>query len=498
MKYDLDYAILGMIDNAIRTVKAAPLVLGATASGGGGPVGGFIGYLPQTRVSFDPIEAAIWDVPESGMSLLTNMDRIRYRLGILESGTFLDLDDTPVTYSGYAGQTVIVNPTEDGLVFGEALPPLDGDRVVITDSSGTLSTDSSFLWDAVNKLLMLGGNLADIIPSTALTDAIVGIAENIARSIAFFVYGPDYGGEILFVRGRGTKAAPTAITTGDSIGKLVAKGYTDDDTMSDVAGEVRIIADDTWTTTSTPTGFTVWLTRAGGTVLQKVFAIKNNGTIQQGDGTFNITGNNNFIQESDYNENTRRTQFLIGSNTALTDRDLTIRGLGPDKSTIEHLTANILIKTIAGRGYHTDGAGFSSTDPIKIVFRTENEWSSTDESTQMWFHVTPSGVSSTGNIAALKITGSGIHLPTVGEAMYIKEGTNAAMGTATLSAGSVVVSTTKVTNNSRIFLTVQSLGTVTTPKAIGVTARTAGTSFTITSSDNTDTSVVAWMIVEAL
>jgi hypothetical protein len=53
-----------------------------------------------------------------------------------------------------------------------------------------------------------------------------------------------------------------------------------------------------------------------------------------------------------------------------------------------------------------------------------------------------------------------------------------------------------VTANSRILLTVQSLGTVTAPKAVAVTARTAATSFTITSADNTDTSVVAYEIFE--
>lgn len=71
-------------------------------------------------------------------------------------------------------------------------------------------------------------------------------------------------------------------------------------------------------------------------------------------------------------------------------------------------------------------------------------------------------------------------------------------GVATLAAGTVTVSTTKVTANSRIMLTVQSLGTVTAPKAVAITARTASTSFTITSADATDTSVVAWQIIEPL
>lgn len=74
---------------------------------------------------------------------------------------------------------------------------------------------------------------------------------------------------------------------------------------------------------------------------------------------------------------------------------------------------------------------------------------------------------------------------------YIKQ-LSGFRGTATLVGGSAVVATTAVTATSKIILTVQSLGTVAAPKAIAVTARTPGTSFTITSADNTDTSVVAW------
>lgn len=69
-------------------------------------------------------------------------------------------------------------------------------------------------------------------------------------------------------------------------------------------------------------------------------------------------------------------------------------------------------------------------------------------------------------------------------------------GVTTLVTGVKVVANTSITTNSRILLTAQSLGTVTAPKALAVTARSAGVSFTITSADNTDTSVVAYSIEE--
>jgi hypothetical protein len=84
----------------------------------------------------------------------------------------------------------------------------------------------------------------------------------------------------------------------------------------------------------------------------------------------------------------------------------------------------------------------------------------------------------------------------VGGGIAVKEGTNARQGVATLVGGTVTVANTSVTATTRILVTVQSLGTVTAPKAVAVTARTAGTSFTITSADATDTSVVAWALFE--
>lgn len=81
-----------------------------------------------------------------------------------------------------------------------------------------------------------------------------------------------------------------------------------------------------------------------------------------------------------------------------------------------------------------------------------------------------------------------------GGGLNLKEGADARLGVATLVAGTLVVSTTQVGATSRIFLTCQVPGG--TPGFLRVSARTAGTSFTILSSSGTDTSQVAWMIVD--
>lgn len=109
--------------------------------------------------------------------------------------------------------------------------------------------------------------------------------------------------------------------------------------------------------------------------------------------------------------------------------------------------------------------------------------------------ISASSITATQNITAAGAT-SIIQVNAAGGGFKVKEGTNATMGVATLSGGAATVATTKVTANSRIFLSIQVLGTVAAAKAIAVTARNAGQDFTITSADGTDTSDVAWLIIE--
>lgn len=88
---------------------------------------------------------------------------------------------------------------------------------------------------------------------------------------------------------------------------------------------------------------------------------------------------------------------------------------------------------------------------------------------------------------------SDVKLNTAGNGIYIKGGSNATAGVATMVAGTVTVNTTKVTANSIIHLTGQN--TSGTLGNITVSARVAGTSFTITSAV-TDTRIVGWTIIE--
>ncbi len=92
----------------------------------------------------------------------------------------------------------------------------------------------------------------------------------------------------------------------------------------------------------------------------------------------------------------------------------------------------------------------------------------------------------------LQIAGN-VFLNTAGNKIKQATGTNAAIGTATLSSGTITVNTTAVTASSQIIITVQETGTYN--GRIRVSARVASTSFTISSSDAGDNCVVAYQII---
>jgi len=157
------------LENLKRRMDAKPLNLGGVSSSGGGvggPPGGFLGQLPQSKITYDKLEAATAYTPSSGTSLLDNLNHIRHQIATISGGggaiaiqendvevvgtatiinfeggvsvadegggkvtvtvtasggggasTFLELTDTPSSYSGKAGYSAVVNGTEDGLDF---------------------------------------------------------------------------------------------------------------------------------------------------------------------------------------------------------------------------------------------------------------------------------------------------------------------------------------------------------------------------------------------
>lgn len=120
-----------------------------------------------------------------------------------------------------------------------------------------------------------------------------------------------------------------------------------------------------------------------------------------------------------------------------------------------------------------------------------NLWLDTPGTSGVYIGDGDSGKLTVGGIIQSK---SGFNLAQGAKMVVTEGGTASRMGAVTLSCGTVTVNTTAVKANSRIFLTSQQSGG--TPGVVGVSARVNGTSFTITSSSATDTSNIAWFIVD--
>ena len=279
--------------------------------------------------------------------------------------------------------------------------------------------------------------------------------------------------------------------------------------ISAAYGSVQLVSDGTnWFTESSPAGTGVTTvgsfgsspTANGATISGSTITLQpadgtNPGAITA--GTQTIGGAKTFSTSTSTPNATATTQFLGPTSATVPAHSFTgSTGYGFGMS------GTSLLFTHAG----TSNYAITSSQFQGVAGTSSNPGYSSAGDTNTGMNLAGSDVLNlvTGATIAIAIDASQIvtiqtndlKINTAGKTLFIKEGSNAKMGTATLSAGTVTVNTTAVTANSRIFLTIQSLGTVTVPKAIAVTALTANNAFTITSADATDTSVVAWVILE--
>lgn len=164
-------------------------------------------------------------------------------------------------------------------------------------------------------------------------------------------------------------------------------------------------------------------------------------------------------------------------------------------STVNGNTTQIVMPN--GTATTANWQAFNGTDPANAsqaifgVSATEVLLSSSKQGAGTYL---PLSFYVSGAIGAQLDTSANFALQVAGAGLRVKEGANAKQGTAVLVGGAKTVANTSVTANSRIFLTSNADGG--TPGWLRVSARVAGTSFTITSSNALDTSTVAYEIFE--
>lgn len=100
------------------------------------------------------------------------------------------------------------------------------------------------------------------------------------------------------------------------------------------------------------------------------------------------------------------------------------------------------------------------------------------------------GTATLAGSAQLTVSGA-LNIGTGTNISRIKHGTSGA-----LTAGSIVITDSSVSANTRFFFSVHTRGTITLPQSYDAATRSAGTSFTITSSSAIDTSTVDYLEIE--
>lgn len=169
------------------------------------------------------------------------------------------------------------------------------------------------------------------------------------------------------------------------------------------------------------------------------------------------------------------THSFVTSGGTVTDC-ATISVTGPSAGTNATITNShgLYIPTIALAGTVTNGYGLTVNAPTNGG--TIN-----------------AAINASGDVL---IASGNLKINTAGNGLLIKSGSNARIGTGTLSGGTLTVSNSSVTANTRVFLQDTTSGSLVNVGSLTVVTN-AGSNFVVTSSNALDTSTFNWMLVES-
>lgn len=188
-----------------------------------------------------------------------------------------------------------------------------------------------------------------------------------------------------------------------------------------------------------------------------------------------------------YNASGNRFPFTMAAGSSSTNPGAMVSG---GSSVLPPSFTTLNSNSTAGNYGEFANAGSSGKLNGYMAFYNDVQTSSSEDS--HWALATAAAGSLTEKLTVSKLGQVAIQAAGVG--LSIKEGSNCKQGASVLVGGTVTVSTTAVTASSRIQLTGNVDGG--TPGWVRVSARNAGSDFTITSSSGSDTSTVAWFITE--
>jgi len=222
------------------------LALNGVAGSGGGtgsPIGGIVGQLAQRYITYDTSEAATLS---GETSLVDNLNHMRYRLHVLEStpavGTFIDLTDTPESYTGYGKYYLAVKESENGVEFipitagggGNSNPIFKAEGYVdvasgidiayLCTTSGTINNISTYVETVSGTLILdVNKNMTTIFTTQenrpTITEA--GVDASLTPDITTFASGDIFTVDIDTVGEASNLIAVINLTTASGVSELV-------------------------------------------------------------------------------------------------------------------------------------------------------------------------------------------------------------------------------------------------------------------------------------
>ncbi len=368
--------------------------------------------------------------------------------------------------------------------FGGSGTPGGSTTQVQYNNGGAFAGSSSFIWNESTKVLSVRGSI------DAFRD------DGTPADISVTNYGGTSMGVMHMRMANGTYASPTQVTAGQAYGGLGGRAYHSGGAFQvHSATAMHFIAAENQTATAYGGYISLWTTPKASTTRYERVHITDNGTLWARDtGTFDPTS---AAQTKPFADALILASGSSGSSSVSCVNYASLGGgfrggscggspASPSASTVDSMLSYL-------GGHLFDGTSWTSGTKALITFKAAQNSTAINQGTYITFETTPLNSTTRAEGARLDPDGNFL-IQLAGKGLRVKEGSNAKQGTATLTAGSVTVSNTSVTANSRIFLTSQADGG--TPGWLRVSARTASTSFTITSSSGTDTSTVAYQIFE--
>lgn len=163
---------------------------------------------------------------------------------------------------------------------GSSLGTYTGNRVLVTNASGTVGTDNELYYDGINNVLILGDS--SILPVAAGQDTIWNVKDGASPANLLVSYGSGFAPFITGFMADGSYASPTNVKSDYALFRLRARGY-DGGTWSPTQGEIRFVGGGNWASGAHPLDIEFHVTPTGSTTLTKIQTLRHDGVVYLAD-----------------------------------------------------------------------------------------------------------------------------------------------------------------------------------------------------------------------